>query len=99
MFLSEPAPGEGEEEAESEEGRQDEGHQQDGEQLDVLAGDVEGNILRLGVVDMAEEDEEGDVLHHEEEDAVAPEEAGPVEDDIQAEVGDESHQLQADADQ
>ena len=98
MFLSEPAPGEGEEEAESEEGRQDEGHQQDGEELDVLAGNVERKILPLGVVDVAEEDEEADVLQHEEEDAVAPEEAGPVEDDVQAEVGDQSHQLQADAD-
>ena len=99
MFLSEPAPGEGEEEAEPEEGRQDEGRQQDGEQLDVLAGNVERKILPLGVVDVAEEDEEADVLQHEEEDAVAPEETGAVEDGVEAEVGDQSHQLQTDADQ
>ena len=89
VFPSQPAPAEGEEEVEPEEGRQDEGHQQDGEQLDVLAGNVERKILPLGVVDVAEEDEQADVLQHEEEDAVAPEEAGPVEDGVEAEVGDQ----------
>ena len=59
----------------------------------VLGGDFEGEVLTLGVVDVAEETEEGDVLQHEEEDPVAPEEAGPVEDDVQAKVGDQSHQL------
>ena len=65
VFPPEPAPGEGEEEAEPEEGRQDEGHHQDGEELDVLAGNVERKILPLGVVDVADEDEEADVLQHE----------------------------------
>ena len=82
-----------------EEGRQDEGHHQDGEELDVLAGNVERKILLLCVVDVAEEDDEGDVLQHEEEDPVAPEEAGAVEDGVEAEVGDQSHHLQADVDQ
>ena len=98
VFPTEPAPGEGQEEAEPQEGRQDEGHQEDGEELHVLGGDFEGEVLTLGVVDVAEEAEEGDVLQHEEEDPVAPEEAGPVEDDVQAKVGDQSHQLQADTD-
>ena len=99
VFPSEPAPDEGEEEDEPEEGRQDEGHHQDGDELDVLAGDVERKILLLGVVDVTEEDEEADVLQHEEEDPVAPEEAGLVEDGVQPEVGGQGHQLQADADQ
>ena len=60
---------------------------------------MERNIIPVAVADVNEEDQQADVLQHEEDDAVAPEEAGHVEDGVQAEVGGQSHQLQAEVDQ